>query len=105
MNRRLTLAIGALQALISVAIGLGVLVVPLILLWLFENDGLTEFGLAFRTAGDIWLLAQGASINVSAGDFLGLEVPAFAITLMPLGYSIFLAWLAWRVGRSISGAT
>lgn len=105
LNRRLTLAIGALQALISVAIGLGVLVVPLILLWLFENDGLTEFGLAFRTAGDIWLLAQGASINVNAGDFLGLEVPAFAITLMPLGYSIFLAWLAWRVGRSISGAT
>ena len=105
LNRRLTLAIGALQALISVAIGLGVLVVPLILLWLFENDGLTEFGLAFRTAGDIWLLSQGASINVSAGDFLGLEVPAFAITLMPLGYSIFLAWLAWRVGRSISGAT
>ncbi len=104
LNRRLTLAIGALQALISVAIGLGALVVPLMLLWLFENDGLTEFGLAFRTAGDIWLLSQGASINVSAGTFLGLEVPAFAITLMPLGYSIFLAWLAWRVGRTISGA-
>lgn len=105
LNRRLTLAIGALQALISVAIGLGVLVVPLVILWLFENDGLTEFGLAFRTAGDIWLLSQRATINVAAQDFLGVEVPAFAFTLMPLGFSIFLAWLAWRVGRSISGAT
>ena len=104
LNRRLTLAIGALQALISVAIGLGALAVPLAILWLFENDAQTSFVVAFRTAADIWLLSQGASINVSAGTFLGIEVSAFAITLMPLGYSIFLAWLAWRVGRAISGA-
>ena len=105
MNRRLTLAIGALQALISVAIGLGALAVPLAILWLFENDPQTNFLVAFRTAADIWLLSQGASINVAAGKFLGLEVPAFNITLMPLGLGIFLGWLAWRVGRTISGAT
>ena len=105
MNRRLTFAIGALQALISVAIGLGALAVPLAILWLFENDPQTNFLVAFRTAADIWLLSQGATINVAAGTFLGLEVPAFNITLMPLGFSIFLAWLAWRVGRTISGAT
>ena len=104
LNRRLTFAIGALQALISVAIGLGALAVPLAILWLFENDAQTGFVVAFRTASDIWLLSQGASINVAAGTFLGIEVGAFAITLMPLGYSIFLAWLAWRVGRAISGA-
>jgi hypothetical protein len=105
LNRRLTLAIGALQALISVAIGLGALAVPLAILWLFENDPQTNFLVALRTAADIWLLSQGASINVAAGTFLGLEVPAFNITLMPLGFSTFLAWLAWRVGRTISGAT
>ena len=105
MNRRLTFAIGALQALISVAIGLGALAVPLAILWLFENDPQTNFLVAFRTAADIWLLSQGATLNVAAGTFLGLEVPAFNITLMPLGFSIFLAWLAWRVGRTISGAT
>lgn len=104
LNRRLTLAIGALQALISVAIGLGALAVPLAILWLFENDAQTGFVVAFRTASDIWLLSQGAPINVAAGTFLGIEVGAFAITLMPLGYSIFLGWLAWRVGRAISGA-
>ena len=87
------------------AIGLGALAVPLAILWLFENDPQTNLLVAFRTAADIWLLSQGASINVAAGTFLGLEVPAFNITLMPLGFSIFLAWLAWRVGRTISGAT
>ena len=104
LNRRLTLAIGAVQALISVAIGLGALAVPLAILWLFENDAQTGFDAAFRTASDIWLISQGTPLKVAAGTFLGLEVPAFAITMMPLGYSIFLAWLAWRVGRAISGA-
>lgn len=104
MNRRLTLAIGAVQALITVVIGLGALAVPLSVLWLFENDAQTNYGVALRTASDIWLLAQGVSLNVAKGSFLGVEVSAFAISLIPLGYSIFLGWLAWRVGRRISGA-
>lgn len=105
MNRRLTFAIGALQALIAVAIGFGSLALGLAILWVFENDSQTDFLLAFRTAADIWLLAQGASINVATGNFLALEVEAFKITLMPLGFSIFLGWLAWRVGRTASGAS
>lgn len=104
MNRRLTLAIGAVQALITVVIGLGALAVSLSVLWLFENDPQTHYVVAFRTASDIWLLAQGVSLNVAAGEFLGLGVAAFAISLIPLGYSILLAWLAWRVGRRFSGA-
>ncbi|MFM1926549.1 MAG: hypothetical protein RLZ06_125 [Actinomycetota bacterium] len=104
MNRRLTLAIGAVQALITVVIGLGALAVSLSVLWLFENDPQTHYVAAFRTASDIWLLAQGVSLNVAAGTVLGLKVSAFAISLIPLGYSIFLGWLAWRVGRRISGA-
>lgn len=104
MNRRLTLAIGAVQALITVVIGLGALAVPLTVLWLFENDPQTHVDVALRSASDIWLLAQGVSLNVAAGQFLGLQVGAFAISLIPLGYSIFLGWLAWRVGRRLSGA-
>ncbi|MEN9749367.1 MAG: hypothetical protein RL149_445 [Actinomycetota bacterium] len=104
MNRRLTLAIGAVQALITVVIGLGALAVPLSVLWLFENDAQTHYDVALRAASDIWLLAQGVSLNVAAGSLLGAKVSAFAISLIPLGYSIFLGWLAWRVGRRISGA-
>lgn len=104
MNRRLTLAIGAVQALITVVIGLGALAVPLSVLWLFENDAQTHYVAAFRTAADLWLLAQGVSLNVAAGSFLGLKVSAFAVSLVPLGYSIFLGWLSWRVGRRFSGA-
>lgn len=104
MNRRLTLAIGAVQALITVVTGLGALAVPLSVLWLFENDAQTHYVVAFRTAADLWLLAQGVSLNVAAGTFLGAKVSAFAISLIPLGYSIFLGWLAWRVGRRFSGA-
>ncbi len=36
MNRRLTFAIGAIQALSAVAIGIGAIAVPLSILWIFE---------------------------------------------------------------------
>lgn len=104
MNRRLTLSIGAVQALIAAVVGLAVLALPLTILWVFENDPQTNYLVALRTSADIWLLAQGVGLKVAAGTFLGLKVGAFSITLMPLGFTIFLAWLAWRVGRTISGA-
>ena len=104
MNRRLTFAIGAIQALTAVAIGIGAIAVPLSILWIFEQDAQTGWLVAFRTAADLWLLSQGTPIEVAAGKFLGLEVPSFAITLIPLAYSIVLGWLAYRIGRRFSGA-
>lgn len=104
MNRRLTFAIGAIQALTAVAIGVGLIAVPLSILWLFEQDAQTAWAVSFRTAADLWLLSQGVPLEVAAGNFLGLAVPAFAITLAPLAYSMLLAWLAVRIGRRFSGA-
>jgi Family of unknown function (DUF6350) len=104
VNRRLTFAIGAIQALSAVAIGIGAIAVPLSILWIFEQDAQTGWLVAFRTAADLWLLSQGTPIDVAAGKFLTLDVPAFAITLIPLAYSIVLGWLAVRIGRRFSGA-
>jgi len=104
VNRRLTFAIGAIQALTAVVIGIGAIAVPLSILWIFEQDAQTGWLVAFRTAADLWLLSQGTPIDVAAGKFLTLDVPAFAITLIPLAYSIVLGWLAYRIGRRFSGA-
>ena len=104
MNRRLTFAIGAIQALTAVAIGVGSLAVPLSILWIFEQDAQTGWLVAFRTAADLWLLSQGTPLEIAAGNFLSLDVPAFSITLIPLAYSIVLGWLAVRIGRRLSGA-
>lgn len=104
MNRRLTFAIGAIQALTAVAIGVGSLAVPLSILWIFEQDAQTGWLVAFRTAADLWLLSQGTPLDIAAGKFLTLDVPAFSITLIPLAYSIVLGWLAFRLGRRLSGA-
>jgi hypothetical protein len=86
------------------AIGLGVLVVPLFLLWLFEQNGMTNILVAYRSAVDLWLLAQGVPLDVAAGQFAGLKFEAFTISMMPVGYSVFLAWLAYRLGRKLSPA-
>jgi Family of unknown function (DUF6350) len=104
VNRRLTFAIGAIQALTAVVIGVGAIAVPLSILWIFEQDAQTGWLVAFRTAADVWLLSQGTPIEIASGKFLSLDVPAFAITLIPLGYSIVLGWLAYRIGRRFSGA-
>ncbi len=104
MDRRLTLTVGALQALVTAATGFGVLVVPLLLLWLVENNAMTNVMVAYRSAVDFWLLAQGVSIDVAAGKFAGLSFDSFAISMLPLAFSAFLAWRAFRVGRRISSA-
>lgn len=104
MNRRLTFLIGALQAAMAVAIGLGVTLVPFSIVWLFENDPTISWMVAYRTSADIWLLSQGARIVVPAGEIVGMQVPTFVLSLMPLGMTIFLGWLAYRVGRRLSAA-
>ncbi|MFM6963335.1 MAG: DUF6350 family protein [Micrococcales bacterium] len=104
MNRRLTAGVGALQALTTMAIGLGVLVVPLLILWLVEQNGMTNVLVSYRSAVDLWLLAQGVPIDVAAGKFAGLAFTGFTISLLPLSYSAFLAWMAFRLGRKLSGA-
>ncbi len=86
------------------AIGLGVLVVPLFLLWLIEQNGMTNILVAFRSAVDLWLLAQGVPLDVAAGQFAGLTFTGFTISIMPLAYSAFLAWLSFRLGRKLSAA-
>ena len=86
------------------AIGLGVLVVPLFLLWLIEQNGMTNILVAYRSAVDLWLLAQGVPLDVAAGQFAGLTFTGFTISMLPLAYSAFLAWLSYRLGRKLSAA-
>ncbi|MFM6939774.1 MAG: DUF6350 family protein, partial [Rhodoluna sp.] len=63
-----------------------------------------DWFVAFRTSADIWMLAQGAHLVVPAGALGSAQVPAFVISLLPLGFSALLAYLSFRLGRRLSGA-
>ena len=102
MKRQLTFLTAGIDALFSVVLGLGVLLGPITAIWLFENDPSINWFVAYRTSADIWLAAQGTDIVVASGKILGVTVDQFAIHYLPLAFSAYLAWLAWRVGRRFS---
>ncbi|MFM1984825.1 MAG: hypothetical protein RL723_1260 [Actinomycetota bacterium] len=104
MNRRLTFLIAAFEALVVAGIGIGILLAPLTVVWLFENDPTIEWLVPFRASADVWMMAHGTRLVVPAGMFGSSEVPAFVISLIPLGLSALIAYLAIRLGKKLTTA-
>ncbi len=104
MNRRLTFLVAAFEALVVAAIGIGTLLAPLTLVWLFENDPSIDWLVPFRASADIWLMAHGTRLVVPAGVFGSADVPLFVVSMIPLGLSILIAYLAIRMGRRLTTA-
>jgi hypothetical protein len=84
------------------AIGIGLLLAPLTIIWLIENDPTVDWLVAFRTSADIWLAAHGTRLVVPAGEIGGVAVETFVIGLLPLGYTALIATMAYRLGRRLT---
>ena len=104
MNKRQTFFIAALEAAILVAISLSLVLVPLTLVWFLENNPEVEWLVAFRAAADFWLLSHGTGLVVPEGEILGIFVPAFVVTLVPLGMTIWLARSFYNAGKRFIAA-
>ncbi|MEY4296508.1 MAG: hypothetical protein RL016_354, partial [Actinomycetota bacterium] len=74
MKRRLTFLTAGIDALFTVALGIAVLLGPITLIWLFENDPTINWFVAYRASADIWLAAQGTDIVVASNKILGMQV-------------------------------
>lgn len=85
-----------------VAIGVGILLAPMMLIWLLENDPSINWIVPYKTSVDIWLMAHGTRLIVPAGEIVGIDTPQFILSLIPLGLSIFIGWLAFRFGRRVA---
>jgi hypothetical protein len=104
VNKRQTFFIAALEAAILVAISLSLVLVPLTLVWFLENNPEVELLVAFRAAADFWLLSHGTGLVVPEGEILGILVPAFVVTLVPLGMTIWLARSFYNAGKRFIAA-
>ncbi|MEY5057924.1 MAG: hypothetical protein RI987_728 [Actinomycetota bacterium] len=104
MNRRLTFLIAAFEALVIAGIGVGITLAPLTVIWLFENDPSIDWFVAFRAASDIWLMAHGTRLVVAEGVIMSVEVPSFVISVVPLGLTFLIGFLALRLGRRLTAA-
>jgi hypothetical protein len=105
LNRGLSFAIAALQALIVAATAIGLVIAPLTITWLAEGDGSVSWLAALQVALFAFLLATGVPVTFSAGEILGIEFPEFVISAMPLGLTLLMAMLVIRVGYRLSAAS
>ena len=105
MNRGLSFAIAALQALIIIASVVGLIVAPLTLAWFIEGDGSVDWIVALQVAGYAFLLACGVPLHFSAGELVGIAFPAFTLSVLPLGLTLLMALMAIRIGYRLSAAS
>ena len=104
MNRGLSFAIAALQALIIIATVVGLIIAPLTLAWFIEGNGQVEWILALRVAVYAFLLACGVPIGFAEGEFLGISFGGFFLTALPLGLTGLIVLMAIRIGHRLSAA-
>ena len=110
MNRPVTALFAALDAVIVVAIGVGISLVPLTILWA------TQFGLAvdwldfWRASGVLWLLGSGVDLLLTVDPALALRLGVegagvpFEVGIALLGFAVITVLLGVRAGRRL-GAT
>lgn len=81
---RSPLALGAGAGVWAVVAGLLVTALPVLLFWAVDSRSGTGWGEALRSAGRLWLLAHGASLDVPGGRIaltpLGLMLVPLALT-------------------------
>lgn len=111
MNRQLTLLFSALEALLVVAIGIAIPLVPLTLLWGIHYGLAVDWTVFWRTAVDIWLVGHGADITVVLAPEMSRAVGLAAastpvtITIALLGFALLTVLLGVRAGRRVAETT
>ena len=105
MNRITTALLAALEAILVVAIGSGVALVPLTVLWAAHFKLSVEWFVFWRAAADIWLLGNGVDLTVQLGHdaaaslgLAGADAP-FLISVVPLGFTILSVLMGVHTGR------
>lgn len=105
MNRLGTALLAAIEAVVTVGVGIGIALVPLTLLWGFEYGLQVDWDVFWKATGSVWLIGHGVDVSFLLGPALakstgvgGASAP-IQVTLPALGFAIVTAWLAGRAGR------
>lgn len=105
MNRITIALLAALEAVIAVAIGLGIALVPLTFLWATGSGLSTDWTVFWRAAADVWLLGHGVDLTLTlpAAFVAALALPgadaAFTVSIALLGFAVLTIVLGVGAGR------
>ncbi|WP_205647425.1 DUF6350 family protein [Agromyces badenianii] len=104
--RRTTIALLAgLEASVAALIGLGIALVPLMLLWAVHFGLAVDAAFFFRAAADVWLLGHGVDLELqidavtAARSGLPGAGDPFPVTIALLGFAVVSAAFGRRIGR------
>jgi len=109
--RRTTIALLAgLEASVAALIGLGIVLVPLMLLWAVHFGLGVDVAVLLRAAADVWLLGHGVDLvlqlDAVTAERIGLPGAGdpFPITIALLGFALISVAFGRRIGvRSVAG--
>jgi len=108
MSRRLTLLFSAFEALLVVAIGVAIPLVPLTILWAAQFGFGPDWAIFWRGAADIWLLGHGVDVTftldpttAAALGIAGAGAPV-TITIALLGFALLTLLLGVRAGERVA---
>jgi hypothetical protein len=104
MNRLTVILLAALDAVITLAVGLAIPLVPLTIAWMMQFAGGAGWTVFWRAACDIWLLGQGIDVTITMSPTVAAQfglsgLTVFPITVAVLGFALLTAGLGVRMGR------
>lgn len=108
MNRQLTALFAAFEAILVVAIGVAIPLVPLTLMWGIHYGLAIDWAVFWRVAVDTWLLGHGVDITMTLDPTtaaqLGLPTAGepFTLTIALLGFALLTVLLGVRAGRRVA---
>lgn len=109
MNRLIIFLLAAVDALVSVAVGIALIIAPLTVLWVFALPG-ADWGALWPTTATLWQFAMLVPLQIELPleyvAALGIEADAaaFTLSLAPLGFAAFMIIFAARSGMRASQA-
>ena len=99
MTRRLTVLLAALEAVLAVAIGVAIPLVPLTVIWAAQLGFAPDWLIFWRGAVNVWLLGHGVDVTFTlpaelAGSLglAGSQEPV-RVTIALLGFALLTALL------------
>ena len=108
MTRRLTLLFSAFEALLVVAIGVAIPLVPLTIVWAAQFGFAPDWAIFWRGAVDIWLIGHGVDVTfildpttAAALQVAGAGAPV-TITIALLGFALLTLLLGVRAGERVA---
>ncbi|UOQ88331.1 DUF6350 family protein [Agromyces endophyticus] len=117
MSRTTIALLSALEAAVAALIGIGVALVPLLIVWAVHYGLAVDVSVFFRAAADGWLLGHGVDLVARLDDVTAARIglpgagDPFPITIALLGFALLTVVAGRRIGRrsaagghSITGA-